>query len=129
MQNKIVVHYLGGKIIKKGFTSDFSPNKNVFHIKDKDSNETTEVDLSSLKAVFFVTDFVGNKDYKDRQDVERSGLGKRIKVLFKDTETIIGYTTGFSPGRTGFFLFPADPESNNERIFVVNAATEQITFI
>ncbi len=128
MQNKVVVHFLDGKLVK-GFTSDFSPNKDVFRITDKESGESTEVALPQLKAVFFVKDFEGNKDHKDQQEVERTGLGKKIEVKFKDTETIVGYTTGYSLDRTGFFLFPCDPGSNNERIFVVIASTTEIRFI
>ena len=30
------------------------------------------------------------------------------------------------PDRDGFFLFPADPESNNIRVYVLSAATAEI---
>ena len=48
---------------------------------------------------------------------------------FKDGETQVGYTQGFSPSRPGFFFFPADPDGNNKRIFVVNAATSDVRFV
>jgi hypothetical protein len=38
----------------------------------------------------------------------------------------VGYTTGYSPDRTGFYMVPADLKGNNERIFVVASATEAI---
>jgi hypothetical protein len=61
--------------------------------------------------------------------MERRGFGRKMRVLFRDGETIIGYTQGFSPARQGFILFPGDPGSNNDRIFIVTAATEEINFL
>jgi hypothetical protein len=60
--------------------------------------------------------------------MERPGLGKRIQVKFKDGEVLIGYTSGYSPDRTGFFVFPSDPDSNNEKVFVMTAATANVSF-
>ena len=113
----------------KGITSDFFPNKNNFHIEDKDTGKNIEIDVTKLKGIFFVKSFEGNKDYQEQQNIERTGLGKKIKVKFKDGETAIGYTTGFSRDRTGFYLFPSDPNSNTEKIFVVIDATMEISFI
>ena len=42
---------------------------------------------------------------------------------------IIGYTTGYSPDRQGFYVTPAEKKSNNERIFVVKSASEKIEFL
>ena len=128
MQKKVVVHFRDGKLVK-GFTRDFSPNKDVFHITDKDSGESAEIHRPQVKAVFFVKDFEGNKGHQEQQESERTGLGKKIEVKFTDTEIIVGYTTGYSIDRPGFVLFPRDSGSNNERIFVVIASTTGIRFI
>ena len=128
MHNKVVLHFLSGKIVK-GITEDFFPNKDSFHIHDSDTEKISEVAVSQLKGVFFVKTFEGEKDYKERQDIERRGLGKKIEVKFEDGESIVGYTSGFSRDRKGFFLFPSDPGSNTEKIFVVIDATKQIAFI
>lgn len=61
--------------------------------------------------------------------MERTGLGKKIQVDFKDGEILVGYSQGFTPNRPGFFVFPADPESNNDRIFVFTAATKAVCFL
>ena len=129
MLNKVILHFSDGKFIKKGETNDFSPSREFFHFKDKESGENSVVYVSPLKAIFFVKSFEGNKDYKERMDIERKGLGKKIQVQFKDGETIIGYTTGYNPGRPAFFLFPCDPHSNNDRIFVLNESTSNIKFL
>lgn len=128
MQNLIVLHFLGGEIIR-GSTSDFFPDKKWFHFTDKDTGQTMKIDFGKLKGIFFVKDFEGSPEYQERYDIGRKGLGKKVKVSFKDGETIFGYTTGISPGRTGFFLFPSDPFSNTDKIFVIDAATEEVQFV
>jgi Family of unknown function (DUF6982) len=42
---------------------------------------------------------------------------------------LIGYTPGYDSRRTGFFLFPADPRSNNLRIFVVSGAVAAVRYL
>ena len=126
--NKIVLHFLNGGVTK-GFTEDFFPNKNRFHLRDKDTGKVSEIDILQLKGIFFVKNFDGNKEYKEKDNTERIGLGKRIMIRFKDGETIRGYTSGYSPERSGFFTFPSDPESNMERVFVLKSATADIKFI
>lgn len=128
MLNRVVLNY-NGKSIRKGTTDNFFPNKDVFHVKEHGTGAVFEVNFASLKAVYFVKTFEGNPDYNERSDAERTGFGKKIRILFKDGETQIGYTQGFSPNRPGFFVFPVDESSNNERIFVITAATKEVQFI
>ncbi len=56
-------------------------------------------------------------------------MGRKVRVLFTDGELLVGTTQGYDARRPGFFVFPADTESNNERIFVVRGAIQQISFI
>ena len=128
MQNRIVLHYGDGRIIK-GKTGDFFPDKQWFHITHKDTDVNNRVDVTKLKGIFFVRDYEGDSEYQEEYNGHRTGLGKKVKVLFKDGEEIIGYTPGFSPTKAGFFLFPSDPKSNTEKIFVLNTATAEITFM
>ena len=128
MQNRIVLHYGDGQIIK-GKTGDFFPDKQWFHVIDKDTEENIRVDVTKLKGIFFVRDYDGDSEYQEHYNGHRTGFGKKVKVLFKDGEEIIGYTPGFSPTKAGFFLFPSDPKSNTEKIFVLNVATEEINFV
>ena len=128
MQNMVVVHFLDGHLVK-GFTSDFFPNKPAFHVEPADAGDSTEVQVDALKGVFFVKSFEGNPVEHHRRDVERTGLGRKIQVHFKDGETLVGYTSGYSPGRAAFFVFPSDPQDNNEKVFVVTAATDEVAFV
>ncbi len=127
MQFQVVVHYANGRLVK-GQATDFFPNKETFHMTEKDSQETSEIKVAELKGIFFVKKFEGNPTRHERKEMERAGMGKRIQVKFKDGEVLIGYTSGYSPDRIGFFVFPSDPESNNEKVFVVTAATENVSF-
>ncbi|MCC6543106.1 MAG: hypothetical protein IT392_01220 [Nitrospirae bacterium] len=128
MNNKVVLNFNSGNILK-GIIEDFFPNKDFFHIKEYGTGKTFEIDISKLKGIFFVKTFEGDKKYTERQDKERRGLGKKIEVKFKDGESIVGYTTGYSRDRRGFFLFPSDSDWNTEKIFVVIDATDKIAFI
>lgn len=125
--NKVVARYRDGKILK-GKTSNFSPMRNYFHLETL-SGDIVQVNVSQLKAVFFVKDFIGNKDYDETYDDQIPGGGKKVKERFYDGEIIIGYTLAYAPDRIGFFLIPADKGSNNSRIFVVNSSTESVEFI
>ena len=128
MEARVVLHYKDGSLVK-GVTRDFLPTKPTLNVVDKDTGESVQAEISRLKAVFFVKTYRGNPVAVHRTDIERAGLGKRIKVEFKDSETLVGYTSGYSPGRVGFFVFPADPEDNNEKVFVVTDATADVSFL
>jgi hypothetical protein len=130
---KIVARYLDGKMAK-GFTQDFAPNKSLFHLfPDETSalNESVEVFLSELKAIFFVRDFVGRPDYDERKHYgpgERPS-GRVVEVTFTDGEILVGSTLGYDPKRPGFFIFPADPRSNNARIFVSSKSVRKVRYL
>lgn len=131
--NKVVARFADGRMVK-GMTADFFPNKDLFHVVVTASpagTQPVEIRMQDLKALFFVKDLDGNPDYRERKgfDPARPPVGRVIKVVFKDGEILVGTTTGYQPGRPGFFLIPADPSSNNERCYVVSAATEEIGFL
>ena len=83
MLNKVVLNFKGSSI-RKGTTENFFPNKEVFHVKENGTGEVFEVNFAALKAVYFVKTFDGNSEYQERTDVERTGFGKKIRVLLKD---------------------------------------------
>jgi hypothetical protein len=94
-------------------------------------SKPVEVLIADLKALFFVKDFAGNPQHKESGEFDpaRAAGGRKIQVVFKDGETIVGTTQGYQPGRPGFFLVPADAKSNNERCFVVSVATREVSFL
>jgi hypothetical protein len=125
--NKVVLQFKNQTILK-GKTSDFFPNKTSFHLQDT-NGDIKEITIEDLKAVFFVKDFEGDKNRNDSYSDQIAGGGRKISVEFSDGETIVGYTLGYSPDRTGFYVTPADLKGNNDRIFVVKSATKKIEFI
>jgi hypothetical protein len=131
--NKVVARFADGRTIK-GMTADFFPAKDSFHVSVVSPlGESTPVEIRTkdLKALFFVKDLAGDPDYtEDKQfDPSRPPVGRRIRVAFRDGEVLVGTTMGYQPGRPGFFLEPADPGSNNERCYVVTAASQEIVFL
>ncbi|HKK82744.1 MAG TPA: hypothetical protein VJ958_00790, partial [Atribacterota bacterium] len=66
---KTVVKFNDGKIIK-GYTTDFNPNRELFHVslanddQQEGQGEQVEVSVNDIKAVFFVKDFQGDKEYQ-----------------------------------------------------------------
>jgi hypothetical protein len=128
-QNRVVAHFMDGKLLK-GTTQDFFPNRPRFHLLPADGSPAVEVRCRSLKALFFVKEFSGNATRRDLRGFLSSpgetAQGKKIAVRFKDGELLCGYSLSYLPDREGFFMFPADPGSNNLRIYVVVAATVEV---
>ena len=127
MRSLVVIHYFQGKVVR-GITNDFIPGKKTFHIDNQANGLAEEIEVEKLKAVFFVKTFDGDPYRVDRQDVERKGLGKRVRVRFHDGESILGYTLSYAADKNAFLVYPADPDSNNERIYVVKSATCEVSF-
>jgi hypothetical protein len=133
IQNKIVIHYQDGRMMK-GITIDFFPNKDIFHLVPADSPPGTkplEISVPELKAIFFVKEFGGNPKYEDKKEFDpgKNFFGRKIKVVFKDGELMIGTTSGYEPNRSGFFVTPVDPISNIDRCFVVKTATKDVSLL
>ena len=127
----IVARFLNGKAVK-GTTQDFLPNKATFHVYENgdEGSSALELSIDSLKAVFFVKSFEGQKDHVEEYSFEKTkGYGRKCVVKFVDGEIITGYTSGYGASRPGFFLIPAEADSNNARVFIVNKAVADIRWI
>ncbi|HVN76549.1 MAG TPA: hypothetical protein VMT19_09545 [Thermoanaerobaculaceae bacterium] len=128
MDNKVVVHLRDGRLIK-GTTENFSPTRETFHVTRADG-ETVEVFVEHAKAVFFVRELSGNRFYRERKKLDAiAGLGRKARCEFPDGEILTGFVASYHRAHPGLFLTPADPRSNNERIFVVKAATTSVSFV
>jgi Family of unknown function (DUF6982) len=126
---KVVARYVDGTLIK-GYSYDFAPGRRRFHIfsAHKASAAPTLVQLSDLKAVFFVRDFSGNAAYTERNRFApgEPSAGRRVKVVFRDNEVLVGSTDGELASLPGLFVTPADPASNNIRVYAVSTAIRQV---
>ena len=127
----VVARFLDGKTVK-GTTQDFLPNKATFHVYENGNERSPALELSvdSLKAVFFVKSFEGRKDHVEDYSFEKTkGYGRKCVVKLIDGEIITGYTSGYGANRPGFFLIPAETDSNNARVFIVNKAVADIRWM
>jgi hypothetical protein len=131
-RNRVVARYQDGRTLK-GTTNDFLPDREAFHVIAADApagTRPTRVPLSELKAVFFVRDLAGRPERKKSNafNEQQPSMGRKVHVTFKDGEVLAGLTQTYRPDRPGFFMIPADGESNNERCYVVAAATARVDF-
>jgi len=130
MDIKVVVHFLDGQIVK-GHTYDFFHTRPNFHLRPSltapDSPQIV-VNITDLKAIFFVKSFDGNKDYVENKGFAPGAktYGKRVAVTFKDGEQLVGTCTSYRMADQGFFLYPADAASNNERVFCVSQSVNGV---
>ena len=129
---KVVVRYRNGKIMK-GFSNNFFPNKNHFHLvpADNPNAKPIEVLVKELKAVFVVRDFTGDSQHNERKeyDVGERPSGRKVKVTFQDGEVLVGSTLGYNLNQVCFSIVPADRQSNNIRIFIVLSAVKDISSV
>lgn len=100
-------------------------NRGILKMTDV-SGVPVPIDIHKLKALFFVRDFSGNRDYLEEktlvEDPPRPGL--RARVRFEDNEMLEGVTENSLELLTdpGFFFWPGDQRSNNLLIYVLKSA-------
>lgn len=125
----VVARFTDGRVLK-GTTQDFFPNRPSFHLIPPEGGKPLDVLCKQLKAVFIVRDLAGDparRDVRGFVDVPgQTPQGKKVAVRFRDGELMCGYSLSFMPDRAGFFMVPADPGSNNLRVYVLTAAAAEI---
>ena len=94
---------------------------------DLDGNRK-KIDLTRVKAVFFVKQFEGDPGYGERKEFadDSPTFGQRIQIVFIDGEILLGRAMGYRPEEKGFYFKPADPRSNNEVVFVPVSALKEV---
>jgi hypothetical protein len=130
-RTKAVVALLDGRRLK-GYIYNFSAQKDSFRLffeQDTLQREGTDVQMKDLKAIFFARDFVGNSEYTESQTLRGQNQGRKAEVTFRDGEKLVGTTDAYNPQKIGFFLVPADPRSNNLRVFIITKNATQIRWI
>lgn len=131
MLNKVVVRFNDGSVMK-GSVSNFSPRDPTFHLVATDGKTSKKIPVDRLKAVFFVKDLQGNVDYNETKEFPANpspGLGRRIRVLCKDGEILVGYCNAYQPTQQGFFIFPVDRGSNNDRVYLLAHAVKDVQLL
>jgi len=131
VENKIVVHLKDGTI-HKGVTHDFQTTVESFHLLPGEGGGVPlRIKIDDMKALFYVKDYIGNRDFVARQRFAEAHASQRKAVVqFKDGEEIWGVLgDGVDDGGLGFFFYPADERDNNIRIFVNRSAMEGMRLV
>jgi hypothetical protein len=124
---EVVLHFRDGSTCRGVLRHEFSPSDNLLEVTT-DVGESLEVKFENLKAVFFIKD-PRRRDLEvqiSSMDMFRPTAGAAARVEFFDGEVVHGRVSQYSVEEHGFFLFPTNPESNNERIFVVVQALKTL---
>jgi hypothetical protein len=128
MSKHVVARYQDGRVLK-GTSLDVDPNRLIFHLRPADG-PAIQVNLSDLKALFFVRNLNGDAARDDQQildpDDPRSRGSAIVRLGFADGETITGLTIAWPPRKQFFFVVPVDTGSNNVRILVNRDAVTAI---
>lgn len=127
MENKVVVHMKDGKI-HKGVTQDFVPSRESFHLLPAEGGGVpVRIQLEGMKALFYVKDYIGNRDFVARRQFDAAKRsGRRAILAFTDGETLWGTVAESEERDAGFFFFPVDEEDNNIRIYVMRSSLKEI---
>lgn len=127
LQTKLVIRMKDGTMIKCGTYSHFSAAFQKLKVVTA-SGKVESVNLDDVKAIFFVKEFEGNTEYHEKKRFTKTSprAGKSVSVKFDDGETLNGKVISLPEVGRGFFLYPADPNSNNLKIFIVRSATKEI---
>ena len=128
MAQKVVAHFIDHHMVK-GTSFDVDIQKPVCHVRTEDQG-TVEVDITQLKALYFVKDFGGNPKYDETNDPAADDIRLRgstqINITFQDGEQLGGLTNRYPPRGPQFFVLPMDPKSNNTRILINRDAVASI---
>lgn len=137
----VVARFRDGTLLK-GFVKNFTIDSDTVVLSDQKTGMGNRVPIDQLKALFFVKDFQGSSKHVERKAFGiRKHRGRKVFIKFIDKESLVGFIEGEIPwdkgfslaklGKTakGFFLTPVDGDCNNERVFVVGSAIENVTIM
>lgn len=128
-----VVARLATGLVIRGSTLEFNPERPSFRVSPDVGGRGVEVKVRDLKALFFPklapgADPTASSAAQYVRPTDPARDGKRIVIRFEDNEVMTGFTLSYRADRVGFYLFPDDPHSQHEKVFIVNrVVTEVIT--
>ncbi len=122
----VAVRFLDKRLVK-GRTEDFRPSRDFFHVLEPGAKSPTRVPIADLKAVFFIKSLGRDPGCVDRRAYgEGTGTERKVWLEFSDGERLAGWSNSSRSPREGFFVFPADPDSNLEKAYVFRSALRRL---
>ncbi len=130
MESKVVVHMKDGGIYK-GVTQDFDENRDRFYLLPAEGGGVpVRIVLENMKAMFYVRDYIGNRNFvPPKSHLDAMESSRKVVLVFQDGEELWGTRTDLSEEGSGFFFYPTDKEDNNIRIFVVRSSLREMRVI
>jgi hypothetical protein len=140
-EERVVARFNDGRVLK-GYARGFTAESDVVVIAEAGSGKEHRIAVVDLKALFFIKSFEGDKNYREKKAFGVSAnKGHKVYIKFRDRESLVGFIEGDVPWdkgffvskdgsrAPGFFLIPADQDSNNVKVFVVGASVEDVTIM
>ena len=125
--DEVVLRFRDGHLTRAVLTREFTPLDFAVEA-ESDDGEKLQVNISDLKAVFFLKD-PGRREAELHMGkvVAEPPQGAPARVEFFDGEVVHGVVQEYRMENSGFFLYPTSTESNNEKIFVVARSINTLT--
>jgi hypothetical protein len=119
----VVLRFRDGRVVRVTLPGNEAPHAVVNAVDE--AGEDLEVLLNSLKGVFYL------KAERERvlgldADAAAQPSGPTATVEFDDGEVLTGRVAMFDVRQPGFFLIPAETQSNNAKVYVVTAAVRSL---
>jgi hypothetical protein len=142
---KVVAHKKSGQVVK-GYAElslpingDGVPDRKPLIVPEElrlqpaMAGKPLHVTLDSLKAIFFVRSFEGDRSYTETKFFNPAPKieGLWVHLTFEDGEVTEGIVhNGISLlNGAGFLMKPPDPHSNNEAVYVLKSALQEFKIV
>ncbi len=137
--NQVVARFNDGRVVK-GYTNGFSSESKTIMVQEVKSGNVVDIPVAELKALYFIKSFDGDEERRERKAFGiNANTGRKVYIKFNDRESLVGFIEGEIPWSKGFFLskerskangffvVPADSNSNNDKVFVVGSSIKDVT--
>ena len=122
----VAVRYLNKRLVK-GWTADFWPDRDFFHLEKERDGRPTRIRVRDLKGIFFLKTLGRDPSCSDQRFFsDHPGAERKVWLEFRDGERLAGWSNSCGSPTGGFFVFPADPESNLEKAYVLRSALARL---
>ena len=117
----VVLRFRDGTVVRGRLAGPFDPGDRTVEAVAEDGSRLS-VSLDDLKAVFFLKDPKKRRYEMEFGVTEEERIGAPARVVFQDGEIMRGQIEMYSMADGGFFLYPSNRDSNNEKVFVIAGA-------